>query len=140
MSEDLRESSVLSLFDDIIFVDVGGVLDDAKPLGDKKNKVSEAFGKRRGPYKKDALTAAGLQTEFRLVRDPKELGRQITDARIRAGLTQVELAKLSKSTQKEIRELEAGVRNPTLKKLRRVLSVLNVEIGLRQVKPTKGAP
>lgn len=52
----------------------------------------------------------------------------MVDARVRAGLTQAELAKKAGTTQARISEIEAGEANPTLESLAKLASVLGSHV------------
>lgn len=54
----------------------------------------------------------------------KSLGERLTSARIALGLTQAELAKIVKCTQKDICLWEKGVREPKVRSLRRLADAL----------------
>lgn len=60
--------------------------------------------------------------------DLDEIGRIVRDARRGYGMTQVELAGLSGTSQRFISQLESGVRNVTLSKVFDVLAVLGLRI------------
>lgn len=58
----------------------------------------------------------------------------MTTARLRAGLTQVELAKLMLTTQSSIARLENGGRYPTLTTLEKLAEVTGHRLEIRFVK------
>ena len=58
----------------------------------------------------------------------QQLGFHIAKAREKAGLTQVELAKLTGIDQGDISKLERGQGNPSLKKINKILKGLNADI------------
>lgn len=60
--------------------------------------------------------------------DLDEIGRIVREARRRHGMTQVELAGLSGTSQRFISQLESGVRNVTLSKVLDVLAVLGLRM------------
>lgn len=63
----------------------------------------------------------------------QEFGRRIYDARLRAGLTQQELAQLAGLGHKTIRNVEAGAHVPTRSTVMRLLAVKELELGPREV-------
>jgi len=63
----------------------------------------------------------------------QQLGYEITKAREKAGLTQVELAKLSGIDQGDISKLERGQGNPSINKINKLLNSLNVFMEIRMV-------
>lgn len=79
-------------------------------------------------YRKEQME----DTEFRQYckeREPEaDISKAIVGARIKAGLTQKELAKLSGYTQADISRLESCEGNPSLKKLKRVTKALNMQL------------
>lgn len=63
--------------------------------------------------------------------DLHAIGRAVRQARHSHGLTQVDLAGLSGTSQRFISQLESGVRNVTLSKVLDVLAVLGLRLQLR---------
>lgn len=63
----------------------------------------------------------------------QQLGYEITKAREKAGLTQVELAKLSGIDQGDISKLERGQGNPSINKINKLLNSLNVFMEIKVV-------
>jgi y4mF family transcriptional regulator len=60
--------------------------------------------------------------------DLDAIGRAVRDARRRHGMTQIDLAGLSGTSQRFISQLENGVRNVTLSKVLDVLAVLGLRL------------
>ena len=58
----------------------------------------------------------------------QQLAREILYAREKAGLTQVQLSKLSGIDQGDISRIEDGKGNPSLKKIEKIAKALNVEV------------
>ena len=69
--------------------------------------------------------------EYEAIQPEVNITRAILDARINAGMTQVELSKKSGISQADISRLEKGTRNPSLNLLKRLAeamdSTLNIE-------------
>lgn len=63
----------------------------------------------------------------------QQLGYEITKAREKAGLTQVELAKLSGIDQGDISKLERGQGNPSINKINKLLNSLNTFMEIKVV-------
>ena len=57
-----------------------------------------------------------------------EIIRKVLDARIKTGLTQMELAKRVGTTQSAIARFESGTGNPTLSFVQKVTRALNTEV------------
>ena len=61
----------------------------------------------------------------------QQLAREILYAREKAGLTQVQLSKLSGIDQGDISRIEDGKGNPSLKKIEKIAKALNVEVSIK---------
>ena len=61
----------------------------------------------------------------------QQLAREILYAREKAGLTQVQLSKLSGIDQGDISRIEDGQGNPSLKKIEKIAKALNVEVSIK---------
>ncbi len=64
-------------------------------------------------------------------------GQLLKDSRLRAGITQAELARRAGTTQSAIARLEAGDRSPTVRQLAKLLALLDLELML-DVRPRPG--
>lgn len=64
-----------------------------------------------------------------------EIGRIVREARRRHGMTQVELAGLSGTSQRFISQLESGIRNVTLSRACDVLAVLGLRLQVIEAGP-----
>ena len=76
--------------------------------------------------------------EYESLQAERDITRAILEARIRSGMTQVELAKKSGISQADISRLENGTRNPSLALLKRIAeatdTVLKIEFAPKRVK------
>jgi y4mF family transcriptional regulator len=74
--------------------------------------------------------AGRISTKGRIRESPDldTIGRAVRAARRRHGMTQVELAGLSGTSQRFVSQLESGVRNVTLSKVFDVLAVLGLRL------------
>lgn len=61
----------------------------------------------------------------------QQLAREILYAREKAGLTQVQLSKLSGIDQGDISRIEDGKGNPSLKKIEKIAKALNAEVSIK---------
>ena len=72
-----------------------------------------------------------LAKEYEAIQPEVNITRAILEARINAGMTQVELSEKSGISQADISRLEKGTRNPSLNLLKRLAeamdSTLNIE-------------
>ena len=57
----------------------------------------------------------------------QQVGYEITRSREKAGLTQVQLSKLSGIDQADISKIERGIGNPSLEKLKKIANALNAK-------------
>lgn len=69
--------------------------------------------------KKKMLADPGVQASYDALEDEFNLARELIAARVRAGLTQAELADKMGTTQSVIARLESGARLPSVKTLLR---------------------
>jgi HTH-type transcriptional regulator, competence development regulator len=60
--------------------------------------------------------------------DAKTVGDRVRDARVKAGLSQSQLARLCGMVQSRIAEIEAGESDPRLSTVRRVAEALSIPI------------
>ena len=63
--------------------------------------------------------------EYEAIQPEVNITRAIHDARINAGMTQVELSKKSGISQADISRLEKGTRNPSLNLLKRLAEAMD---------------
>jgi HTH-type transcriptional regulator/antitoxin HipB len=86
-------------------------------------------GAKLTPYEevRDRLLA---DPETRFFFDQLQLGRQIAEARKRAGLTQAQVAKRAKTSQPYVASLEAGRRRPGLDTLSRIAGAVGLRLTL----------
>jgi transcriptional regulator with XRE-family HTH domain len=63
--------------------------------------------------------------EYEAIQPEVNITRAILDARINAGMTQVELSKKSGISQADISRLEKGTRNPSLNLLKRLAEAMD---------------
>ena len=66
-----------------------------------------------------------FKKEYEALEPEREITRVILDARIRAGLTQNELAAKTGISQADISRLEHGTRNPSIELLKRLADALD---------------
>ena len=69
--------------------------------------------------RKKMLADPGVQASYDALRDEFNLARELIAARVRAGLTQAQLADKMGTTQSVIARLESGARLPSVKTLLR---------------------
>ena len=68
--------------------------------------------------------------EYEAIQPEVNITRAILDARINAGMTQVELSKKSGISQADISRLEKGTRNPSLNLLRRLAEAMDSTLSI----------
>ncbi len=66
-----------------------------------------------------------FRKEYESIQPEMDIIRAILDARIRAGLTQVQLSEKSGISQADISRLENGTRNPSLALLKRLAEAMD---------------
>ena len=66
-----------------------------------------------------------FKKEYEALQPEMDITRAILDARIRAGLTQMELAEKSGISQADICRLEKGTRNPSIALLKRLAEAMD---------------
>ena len=69
-----------------------------------------------------------FKKEYESVQPEMDITRAILDARIRAGLTQVQLSEKSGISQADISRLEKGTRNPSLALLKRLADAMDAQL------------
>ncbi|SNU07691.1 Helix-turn-helix [Lachnospiraceae bacterium] len=66
-----------------------------------------------------------FRKEYEALQPEMDITRAILDARIRAGLTQMELSEKSGISQADISRLEKGTRNPSISLLKRLAEAMD---------------
>ena len=66
-----------------------------------------------------------FKKEYEAIQPEMDITRAILDARIKAGLTQIELSEKSGISQADISRLEKGTRNPSIALLKRLADALD---------------
>ena len=74
---------------------------------------------------KELLQNPDFKAEYDALQPEMDITRAILDARINAGLTQVELSEKSGISQADISRLEKGTRNPSLALLKRLAEAMD---------------
>lgn len=68
--------------------------------------------------------------EYEAIQPEVNITRAILDARINAGMTQVELSQKSGISQADISQLEKGTRNPSLNLLKRLAEAMDSTLSI----------
>ncbi|MCR5210954.1 MAG: helix-turn-helix transcriptional regulator [Lachnospiraceae bacterium] len=76
--------------------------------------------------------------EYEAIQPEINITRAILDARINAGMTQMELSKKSGISQADISRLEKGTRNPSLNLLKRLAEAMDSTLSIEFI-PNKKA-
>ena len=74
-----------------------------------------------------------FREEYESLQPEMNIMRALMDARIRAGMTQVELSQKSGISQADISRLENGSRNPSLALLKRLAAAMNTTLKIEFV-------
>ena len=74
-----------------------------------------------------------FREEYESLQPEMNIMRAMMDARIRAGMTQVELSQKSGISQADISRLENGSRNPSLALLKRLAAAMNTTLKIEFV-------
>ncbi len=74
-----------------------------------------------------------FRKEYESLQPEMDIMRALMDARIRAGMTQVELSQKSGISQADISRLENGSRNPSLALLKRLAVAMNTTLKIEFV-------
>ena len=82
---------------------------------------------------KELMSDEEFCSEYEALQPEMDIMRAIVDARIRAGLTQIELARKSGISQADISRLENGTRNPSLSLLKRLAEAMNTTLKIEFV-------
>lgn len=80
------------------------------------------MNKRLDSVKKKMLADQEVRAAYDALKEEFDLARELIAARVRAGLTQAELAERMGTTQSAIARLESGVQLPSVKTLLRLAS------------------
>ena len=75
--------------------------------------------------KKELMQDPEFKKEYEALAPEMDITRAIFNARIQAGMTQVELSEKSGISQADISRLENGTRNPSLALLKRLADAMN---------------
>ena len=73
----------------------------------------------------ELMKDSDFKKEYEAIQPELDITRAILNARIREGLTQVELAEKSGISQADISRLEKGTRNPSIALLKRLAEAMN---------------
>ncbi len=88
--------------------------------------------------KNELLQDEEFRREYEALQPEMDITRALFDARIQAGLTQLQLSERSGISQADISRLEKGTRNPSLALLKRLAEAMNSTLRIEFVpkKPT----
>lgn len=75
--------------------------------------------------KEELMRDDEFRKEYEAIQPEMDITRALLDARIRAGLTQMELAEKTGISQADISRLENGTRNPSLALLKRLAEAMD---------------
>ena len=78
-----------------------------------------------------------FKKEYEALQPEMDITRAILDARIRAGMTQVELSEKSGISQADICRLEKGTRNPSIALLKRLAEAMDSTLKIEFVPKKK---
>ncbi len=83
-----------------------------------------------------------FRREYEAIQPEQDITRAIMDARIKAGMTQMQLSERSGISQADISRMENGNRNPSLNLLKRLAKAMNMTLRIEFVPndTTKQAP
>ncbi len=73
----------------------------------------------------ELMQDSDFKKEYEALQPEMDIKRAILDARIRAGMTQMELAEKSGISQADICRLEKGTRNPSIALLKRLAEAMD---------------
>lgn len=86
---------------------------------------------------KELMQDPEFKREYEAVQSDIDITRAILDARINAGMTQVQLSEKSGISQADISRLEKGTRNPSLSLLKRLAEAMDTTLRIEFVPNTK---
>ena len=75
----------------------------------------------------------GFKKEYESLQPEMDITRAILNARIQAGLTQIQLSEKSGISQADISRLERGTRNPSLSLLKRLAEAMDATLRIEFV-------
>ena len=78
-----------------------------------------------------------FKKEYEAIQPEVDITRAILDARINAGMTQVELSEKSGISQADISRLEKGTRNPSLSLLKRLAQAIDTTLRIEFIPNAK---
>ena len=77
---------------------------------------------------KELMLDPQFKKEYEALQPEMDITRAILDARIRAGMTQMELSERSGISQADISRMEKGTRNPSIALLKRLAEALDANL------------
>ena len=83
--------------------------------------------------KNESMRDPVFRREYEALQPEVEITRALINARIQAGLTQIELSKKTGVSQADISRLENGTRNPSLALLKRIAQGMNTTLRIEFV-------
>ena len=88
-------------------------------------------------YLQEQLKDPEFKKEYESLQPEMDITRAILNARINAGLTQVQLSEKSGISQADICRLEKGTRNPSLALLKRLAEAMNTTLRIEFIPKKK---
>lgn len=92
------------------------------------------MGKVMSQMKTELMADKEFRREYESLEEEFSVAEQLIDARMKANLTQEEVARLMGTTQSVVARLESGKPQPTLRSLRRYASAVGGRLEIRMVK------
>ena len=83
--------------------------------------------------KNELMKDPEFKKEYESLQPEMDITRAILDARIQAGLTQIQLSEKSGISQADISRLERGTRNPSLSLLKRLAEAMDATLRIEFV-------
>ena len=83
--------------------------------------------------KNELMKDSEFKKEYESLQPEMDITRAILDARIQAGLTQIQLSEKSGISQADISRLERGTRNPSLSLLKRLAEAMDATLRIEFV-------
>ena len=84
--------------------------------------------------KNELMKDPEFKKEYESLQPEMDITRAILDARIQAGLTQIQLSEKSGISQADISRLERGTRNPSLSLLKRLAEAMDATLRIEFVR------
>ena len=81
----------------------------------------------------ELMNDSEFRKEYEAIQPEMDITRAILNARIKAGLTQVQLSEKTGISQADISRLENGTRNPSLSLLKRLAEAMNATLRIEFV-------